>query len=98
MNWNLITRDKSGEIRVSFTLVCLIVILVGFLFGLGFSLAYSLVDSIFYNNEWFVYVFLKEHFQTILLSISSSALGLFIAYILVSYLREKREDKKNEKR
>ena len=60
MNWNLVSRDKDGEISISFVLVCLIVVLLGFLFGVGFSIAFLLVDTML-NKDGLVFQFISDN-------------------------------------
>jgi len=98
MNWELISKDKNGETNIHFGYLCTIVVLVGFLFGLGFSLAYCVIDTIFYNEDWFVYKSIKENPMLILTTISSSMLSIFIAFFIIDYIKDKKEKKDDKKR
>ena len=61
MNWNLITKDRQGEIHVNFLWICLLIMFCGFLFGSGFVLAYIIIDTIYNGDGFYIYYFLKEY-------------------------------------
>ena len=69
MNWELVKRDKDGELDVSIVLVCLIIVCCGFLFGIGLSAAYILIDSIYNGDGFYIYYFFKEYKIALIFSI-----------------------------
>jgi hypothetical protein len=80
MNWNLITKDKQGEVHVNFFWVSLLIVFCGFLFGLGLSLADLTINTTFGNDGYYIYFFIKKYFIGII---------LVILFILVSTLKSK---------
>lgn len=69
MNWNLITKDNKGELQVSFFWFSLLIVFIGFLFGFGVFLANLTVNTVFGNDGYYAYFFIKEYFVFILLGI-----------------------------
>lgn len=86
MNLNLVSKDKQGELHVSFLWISLLIIFVGFLFGLGFAAAYVFIDAIYNGDGFYLYYFIKEYRVVILISV--------VLYIVYSLHKQDKENKK----
>lgn len=86
MNWELITRDKQGEIHVSFLWIIMLITFVGFLFGLGFSIAYVIVDSLYTGDGFYLHYMLKEYNVVFAIAV--------VFFMVYSLKKQERSDKK----
>lgn len=75
MNLSLISKDKNGELQVSFFWISFLILLIGFLFGLGFSFAYFIINYVLGNDGYYIYHFIKEYKIAILL-------GLIVLFVV----------------
>jgi len=81
MNWELVKKDKNGEIQVNFFWICVLIVFIGFLFGFGFSLAYFVINYVFGNDGYYFYFFIKTYW-----------IGLFLLFILFCVYKLKKEN------
>jgi len=81
MNWELTSKNKSGEIQVNFFWVCTLIVFIGFLLGIGFTVAYFVIHYILGNDGFYIYFFFKKYW-----------VALFIGFIVFCAYKIKKEN------
>jgi hypothetical protein len=67
MDWNLVSKNKHGEIQVNFFWISILIVFIGFLFGLGFKFADFVINYTFANDGYYIYYFVNKYKIGILL-------------------------------